>query len=42
MFERLKRLYTEGKITKAGLSAAVKRGWITQNEMLAIIASKEE
>ena len=29
MFERLKKLYKEERITKAGLKNAVIRGWIT-------------
>ena len=32
MFERLKRLYDEEKITEEGLRNAVKIGWITEAE----------
>lgn len=32
MFDRLKRLYEQGKITEAGLQNAVTKGWITQEE----------
>ena len=39
MFNRLKRLYEQGKITEAGLQNAVTKGWITQEEYNIIIAS---
>lgn len=42
MYERLKRLYREGRASEAMLKNAVKRGWITDEEMQEIIASKEE
>ena len=32
MFERLKRLYSENKITEDGIKNAVKLGWITQEQ----------
>ena len=32
MFDRLKRLYEQGKITEAGLQNAVTKGWIVQEE----------
>ena len=41
MYERLKRLYQEDRATEAMLKNAVKRGWITDEEMQEIIASKE-
>ena len=41
MYERLKRLYQEGRASEAMLQNAVKRGWITDEEMQEIIASKE-
>lgn len=41
MYERLKRLYKEGRASEAMLQNAVKRGWITDEEMQEIIASKE-
>ena len=37
MYERLKRLYNEGRLTKEGLENAVARGWITEEQMLEII-----
>lgn len=42
MYERLKRLYREGRASEAMLKNAVKRGWITDEEMQEIIASKKE
>lgn len=42
MYERLKRLYQEGRASEAMLKNAVKRGWITDEEMQEIIASKKE
>ena len=41
MYERLKRLYNEGRASEAMLQNAVKRGWITDEEMQEIIASKD-
>mgnify|MGYP002569106342 CR=1 FL=1 len=41
MFETLKRLYKAGKLTAAGLEAAVLRGWITQAQRMEI-AGREE
>lgn len=40
MFERLKRLYNEGRIDEAGLENAVKKGWITEEEKQLIIDQK--
>lgn len=40
MFERIKKLYREGKLTEAGVYAAVEKGWITQAEARAIISGK--
>lgn len=40
MYNRLKRLYLAGQLSDAGLANAVKRGWITQEQMDEIIASK--
>lgn len=37
MFNRLKKLYDEGRITEAGLQNAVEKGWITQEEYESII-----
>lgn len=42
MYERLKRLYQEGRASEAMLKNAVKRGWITDEEMQEIIDSKKE
>lgn len=36
MFERLKRLYDEKKITKKQLENAVAKGWITKEELKEI------
>ncbi len=37
MFERLKRLYQEGKLTKAQLQKAVDKGWITKEQYKEIV-----
>ena len=37
MFERLKRLYSEGKIDESGLQAAVDKGWITAEQKQEIM-----
>ncbi len=37
MYERLKRLYRNGEITKSGLEKAVAKGWITEEQMNEII-----
>ena len=37
MYERLKRLYRNGSIDKNGLEKAVKKGWITEEQMNEII-----
>lgn len=37
MFERLRRLYREGRLTVEGLQNAVLKGWITAEEMDLII-----
>ena len=42
MYERLKRLYQEGREYEEMKKNAVKRGWITDEEMQEIIASKKE
>lgn len=42
MYERLKRLYQERRASEAMLKNAVKRGWITDEQMQEIIASKKE
>ena len=40
MFERLKRLYNEGKLSENGLTNAVKKGWITAAERDSILAGE--
>lgn len=42
MYERLKRLYNEGKIDTEGLRRAVDKGWITEEQMEEIITSNTE
>lgn len=37
MFERLKRLYSEGKIDETGINNAVNKGWITQEQVDEIL-----
>lgn len=37
MYERLKRLYIEGKIAEEGLNEAVRKKWITEEEKEMII-----
>lgn len=37
MFETLKEMYLNGRITEAGLRKAVKFGWITEEQMNEII-----
>ena len=32
MYERIKKLYLEGKLNDDGLDNALKRGWITQEQ----------
>ena len=32
MFDTLKRLYSDGKLTDTGLENAVAKGWITQEQ----------
>ena len=39
MFDRLKKLYDEGRITTEGLQKAVTKGWITQEEYDYIIGA---
>ena len=36
MYERLKRLYDDGEITKTGLRKAVEKRWITSDEFKEI------
>ncbi len=41
MFERLRRLYAAGRLDETGLTAAVARGWITQDEADQILSEVE-
>lgn len=41
MFERLKRLYNEGKLDAQGIENAVAKGWITQEQADEILAEPE-
>jgi len=42
MFERLKKLYTEGKLTAEGVRNAVAKGWITDEQAQEILNPKNE
>lgn len=42
MFETLKRLYNEGRLPSAGLSNAVKKGWINEEQEKIIKGNKSE
>lgn len=37
MYERIKRLYKEGKLTILSLFNAVEKGWITEEQKLQIL-----
>lgn len=41
MFETLTRLYLGGKLDAEGLEKAVKKGWITEDQMQEIIGGNE-
>lgn len=41
MYERLKRLYDEGRLSVSGLANALNKGWITEEEMQRIIAGEK-
>lgn len=41
MYERLKRLYLDGKINEKGLEKAVTKGWITEEQMNKIIKGEQ-
>ncbi len=41
MFERLKRLYAEGKLDEQVITNAVAKGWITQEQADEILNPKE-
>ena len=40
LFERLKRLYVNGKLTATHLVNAVIKGWITEEQKQEILAAK--
>ena len=42
MFERLKRLYTEGKLDEAAIRNAVTKGWITEEQATEILTPPEQ
>lgn len=42
MFERLRRLYREGKIDESGLESAVEKGWITEEQKNQIMSENQE
>jgi len=42
MYERIKRLYEEGKLDKKGVANAVKKGWITPDEYKEITGEPYE
>lgn len=42
MFERLKRLYNEGKLDAQGIENAVAKGWITADEYKEITGEDYE
>ena len=42
MFDRLKRLFDIGKITKDGLKTAVEKGLITSDEYTKIVGEQYE
>ena len=42
MFDRLKRLFDSGKLTKDGLKSAVEKGLITAEEFTKIAGEKYE
>lgn len=37
LFDTVKRLYEQGKLTEVGVSNAVAKGWITEDEKLVIV-----
>lgn len=42
MYERLKRLYRQDRITKAGLKKAVEKDWISEEEYQQITGEAYE
>lgn len=41
MFERLKGLFANGKLSEAGLNKAVAKGWITEEEVITIMGGSD-
>lgn len=42
MYERLKRLYNEGRLTQEELHNAVDKGWITEEQYIEIVEGNTE
>lgn len=42
MFNRVKRLYDQGKLDKNGVKNAVLRGWITEDQYKEITGEEHE
>lgn len=42
MFERLRRLYREGRINEAGIWNAVEKGWITKEQAEQILSENNK
>lgn len=42
MYNRLKRLYCEGRLKDEGLQEAVTRGWITDEQRQEIVAAAKD
>lgn len=42
MFERLKRLYNEGKLDEAAIRTAVTKGWLTEEQAQEILKPPDE
>ena len=42
MFERLKRLYNEGKLDEAAIRNAVEKGWLTEEQANKILKPPEK
>lgn len=40
MYETLKRLYDSGRLSEEGLRDAVRKGWITETQMVQIMEGK--
>lgn len=42
MYENIKRLYKEGKLSLTGLQNAVNKGWITEEQLNMIVKEVSE